>query len=135
MRSNENTPENKNSGSKSICEIEDHSESVIDKLPVEQERHQETFLHDLVFIATAYLKEREIGFTVDDIMGTWKKPAAQKRNAAKIFFSEHVFPSFHKSATDEKKLDYLVALFLRHVTEMIGSQALAELNKARLHKA
>lgn len=135
MRSNENTSENKNPGSESVCETEDRSESALDKLLVEQERHQETFLHDLIFNATGYLKERKLDFTIDDIVNAWKKPSAHKGNAARLFFSEKIFPSFQKGTTDQLEIDYLVVMFLRHVTEVIAFNILSELNKARLHKA
>jgi len=108
------------------------SEDAISRLMVEQERHQETFLHDLVFNATGYLKERRLGFAIDDIVSTWKKPSVHKGNAAKIFFSENIFPSFQKGTANEHELDYLVVMFLRHVTEVISFNILTDLNRSRM---
>jgi hypothetical protein len=108
------------------------NEDAISRLMVEQERHQETFLHDLIFNATGYLKERKLGFTIDDIVNTWKKPSVHKGNAAKIFFAEKIFPSFQKGTTNEYELDYLVVMFLRHVTEVIAFNILTDLNRSRL---
>lgn len=109
------------------------SEDVISRLVVEQERHQETFLHDLICIAAGYLKKRKRRFTIDDIVNTWKNPSAHEGNAAKIFFSEKIFPSFQKGTTNEYELDYLVVMFLRHVTEVISFNILTDLNRSRLH--
>lgn len=95
-------------------------EDATNKLDIERERHPQTFLHDLAIIMTTYLRDREVSFTVDDIINSWGKPSMQKKGAAQIFFSKSIFPSFYKSTIDENELDYLILAFLTCVGSIIA---------------
>lgn len=86
----------------------------------EKERRSPLFLCDLAIAATEYLRDREVGFNIADIMAAWKKPSLQKKSVAYAFFSERIFALFYDATIDEKELNYLVSAFLSNVATTIS---------------